>query len=173
MPVCAQIPESATTRPVHGFSTNEPEAHVWWLRTDRLVESGSSVLSREEHARARRFRFERDRAVYTTTRTVLRYVVGHYAGYQPAALRFGVGPYGKPYLVAPTAPRLSFNVSHSGAHAIIAVTNGPRVGVDIERVRESFDWSDVAAHTFAASEATWLRRASSERRCAGFFACGS
>ena len=167
--VHSRKPLSAFTRSIVPFATNAPEAHVWWLRTDRAFPSQPSVLSREELPRARRFRFKRHQTVYATTRTALRYVLAHYTGRWPEALRLGVGPCGKPYVVDPTAPRLSFNVSHAGAYAMIAVTNGSSVGIDIEQVQTTFEWSDVAAHAFAASESDWLRGMAPDRRCENFY----
>lgn len=41
---------------------------------------------------------------------------------------------GKPYLAAPPSG-LEFNLSHSGGLALLAVSHGPAVGIDLERLR--------------------------------------
>jgi len=63
------------------------------------------------------------------------------AGYLdcPASeLQFGVRPGGKPYLNTAGQP-LEFNLSHSRDTALLAVTTGAAVGIDVETYREIDD----------------------------------
>src|SRR5687768_8533071 len=55
-------------------------------------------LSQEERARAAKFYFEKDRRRFTIARGVLRELLGRYLGEDPQTIRFGYGPYGKPFL---------------------------------------------------------------------------
>jgi phosphopantetheinyl transferase len=111
--------------------------------SDGLIE----LLCTEERERAARIVQERDRVLWARSRGVLRALLGRYLDRDPRALRFAVGPHGKPALLpegptpaadlGPTpAADLRFNLSHSGTNALYAVTAGREVGVDIERVRE-------------------------------------
>ncbi|MGV5640089.1 4'-phosphopantetheinyl transferase family protein, partial [Burkholderia pseudomallei] len=54
---------------------------------------------------------------------------------------------------AALAPTLDFNVSHSGAHALIAWSRAARVGVDIEARRAGVDWSSLGRAVFAPADA--------------------
>ena len=64
----------------------------------------------------------------------LREVLGRYVDEQPAGIELRTGAHGKPALADPSSP-LRFNLSHSGDLALVAVTQGREVGVDVERIR--------------------------------------
>lgn len=70
---------------------------------------------------------------------LLQYAVWQETGKKPPiALRYGIGAYGKPYLL--DHPRLHFNLSHSGSYAALAVSDA-EVGIDIQQsrpVKEAF-----------------------------------
>src|SRR2546422_9162090 len=70
------------------------------------------LLSRDERARADRFRFPRDRDRYTVGRASLRVLLGAYLAAPPESLRFAYSEHRKPALSRPRS-RLSFNLSHS------------------------------------------------------------
>jgi 4'-phosphopantetheinyl transferase len=77
---------------------------------------------------------------------------------------------GKPRLAADPA-QLSFNLSHSGALALIAIAPGPvEVGVDVERLRPRRDPARLAARWLSAADAVVVAGASEEERQATFHA---
>ena len=109
------------------------EVHAWCVDLDAAGADGSvemGGLSADERARAARFHFERDRARYLRGHAAVRHLLAAYAGQEPHALVFARGAHGKPAL-AGTA--LEFNLSHSEGCAVLAVTRGRRVGVDVPR----------------------------------------
>lgn len=95
----------------------------------------SRTLSADEHERAHRFHFERDRVRWTTARGWLRQLLAGYLDADPAELCFERHAFGKPRLAVP-ARWLRFNVSHSADTAIVAIAHSREVGVDVERIRE-------------------------------------
>jgi len=119
------------------------EVHLWRaplnVSADTLA-SLSRALDREEHDRARRFRFEHDRVRWMAARGWLRHLLAGYHGANPAELRFEQHASGKPRLGAPSQ-WLRFNVSHSADMAVFAVARSREVGVDLEHVSD-----DLAAN---------------------------
>jgi 4'-phosphopantetheinyl transferase len=107
---------------------------VWLIS---LESGGETILSPDEEIRAARFRFEPDRAHWIRARSALRIILSQCAGIPAAQIRFTLGPNGKPALAEDTS--VEFNLSHSGTWAMVAVTRGVPVGVDIERIRENVD----------------------------------
>lgn len=107
-----------------------------------------SLLSADERSRAERFRFARDRRRYVVVRGTLRRLLAARLGCPADAVSFAYGPFGKPVLRG--AEPLSFNLSHCDELAVLAVTDGAPVGVDLERIRPVAD--DFAEHAFAAEE---------------------
>jgi phosphopantetheinyl transferase len=63
----------------------------------------------------------------------LREVLSHYLDEAPASIALQTGVHGKPSLADSSSP-LRFNLSHSGAVALVAVTRELEVGVDVQRI---------------------------------------
>ena len=125
------------------------------------------LLGPQERERALRFAFARDRERYVLTRATLRRLLGSLLGEAPEVLRFGEGPYGKPFLSPPHT--LRFNVSHSGEHALLAFAQGRELGVDLEQARYGVDAEGVARVVFSADEQRAFLALPEEGRRAAFF----
>jgi 4'-phosphopantetheinyl transferase len=111
---------------------------VW---TISLAKPSPEHLSEDEIARANRFRFEEDRIRWIRARSALRLILSGYAGDEPSRLSFVVGTHGKPALLP--VSDVEFNLSHAGDWALVAVTHGISVGVDIERIRANVDMAPL------------------------------
>jgi 4'-phosphopantetheinyl transferase len=131
-----------------------------------------SLLSADERARVARLRFERDKRRYTVGRGLLRTLLGHYQGRDPAQLRFHYLAHGKPALADPAGPEaLHFNLSHSAGTVLYGFTTAGPIGVDIEEITPFDELDDVAAHHFSPEELADLHRADVEDRGGAFFRC--
>jgi 4'-phosphopantetheinyl transferase len=150
----------------------ERDVHVWTTSLDAAagrLEEAASILSVDERARAGRFHFDRDRRRFIVGRAMLRALLGSYLEMDPASLTFEYGPAGKPTLGLGTAgPDLKFNVAHSGALALYAVTWHCEVGIDIERLRMIPEVEKIAGHYFSPGENAQLRSLPWARRSEAF-----
>lgn len=108
-----------------------------------------NVLTAEERERALRFLRHEDRLRMISTRAALRRLLGERIGADPATLRFTAGRYGRLELAD---GGVSFNVSHSGDCALVAISRHWVVGVDIERVDAMADVAGLAAITLTREE---------------------
>lgn len=106
--------------------------HVWRADLDAFAGRADALLDREERRRATRIVRVQARTRWTSSRAVLRILLGAYTGTDPRALRFASSGQGKPSLGDRDGAGLHFNVSHSGALAIYAFTKMCAVGVDVE-----------------------------------------
>ncbi len=118
--------------------------------------------------RAGRFVNMLDRERFIAAHGALRMVLGLYLSADPQSLEFQNGPTGKPSLVQ-TFTDLRFNLSHSGDLALIAVTRGREVGVDVERVQRDIELDPIVEHYFEPEEAWDLRTAPAHERVPRFF----
>lgn len=138
-----------------------------------LVVAPPDVLSPDECERAARFRFEHHRRRFIAARAALRVLIARTIGAHPSELRFGTGAYGKPFLHAgplnEAGRLLRFNLSHSDAYAVVAMTSGSEVGVDIERVQPVADWEHLTETVFSQAERAQLAALPPEERLEGFF----
>ncbi len=133
-----------------------PDAvHVWNLSVRQAQPRLGSlwqVLSEDERARATTYAFAVDYLRFVVARGTLRCLLGAYLGAAPAALRFCVGPRGKPALDGGGPAPLHFNVAHSGDVVLIAMARSGPVGVDVERIRDDVEVDAIAARYFAPAE---------------------
>jgi 4'-phosphopantetheinyl transferase len=148
------------------------DVHVWLVDLDQpehLLRSLFEILDSDERARADRFHFACDRKKFVVAHGILRIILGRYLGLSPEQLVLFRNVHGKPALAATDHESLEFNLSHSGAFALLAVTRGRRVGVDLEQVRPLNDLEAIAMHAFAESEMTAWRSVPPEEKLATFF----
>jgi 4'-phosphopantetheinyl transferase len=145
------------------------QVDVWRIPLDvrsATVKSLESALSADESDRATRFRFPKGKDRYIVAHGCLRQILAHYLGGEPDRLTFSTSEYGKPAL---NSHELEFNLSHSGDFALVAVTRGRKVGVDVERIRTDVDLERLASRFFSTSEVSELVALPSEQRVIGFF----
>jgi 4'-phosphopantetheinyl transferase len=104
------------------------------------------------------------------TREDVRGILSSYADLPPTRIEFRSSRRGRrPRLANGICPGLSFNLAHSGREALLAVTRGRRVGVDIERARPLLRLDRLIRRFFSDREAEGLLRLGREEREAAFF----
>ena len=149
------------------------DVHVWRIDLDALIPAGLALdprLPDDERQRARRFRAARDRERYLAGRAALRGILAGYVASRPETLRFVRAPLGKPALLGAPAG-LEFNLSHADWCALVAVTRGRRVGVDVEGIRRGQRGMEVARRFFARGEVEALAAVTPEERAVTFVRC--
>jgi 4'-phosphopantetheinyl transferase len=101
-------------------------------------------------------------------REIVRAELGRRLGASPEGIELVREADGKPRLAA-SPPPLHFNLSHSGARALLAFAALP-VGVDLERSRPRRALDRIAARWFTASEHERLAALDGEDRLEAFYA---
>ena len=140
---------------------NPAQVHIWLIPL--AVDAGrlaalTQMLSPDERTRADGFLASADRRRFAAGRGAVRAVLAGYRDASPEALRFTYSPHGKPELIG--EPRLHFNFTHADDLALLAVSAGGPVGIDLERLRIDFDPESLAARFFAPAEQEALSQAS-------------
>jgi 4'-phosphopantetheinyl transferase len=128
------------------------------------------VLSGEERLRASGFVTELLRRRWTAAHGALRVILAEYVGIPPGSVPLTTDDRGKPKF-AGTDPVLSFNLSHTGHLALVAVTAEGWVGVDAEIIRPDIAWEELGRRFFAHAEARQIASLSPEMRVPAFFLC--
>jgi 4'-phosphopantetheinyl transferase len=164
-------PKPTWSPPPDGLDLQPDQVDVWRIPLDlptASVKSLESILSADERDRAARFRFPEGKDRYIVAHGCLHNILAHYLGCEPGQLSFSNNEYGKPAL---SGHQLEFNLSHSGNFALVAVSQGRKVGVDVERIRSDVELERIAGRYFSKSEVTELMALAAEQRTAGFFNC--
>jgi 4'-phosphopantetheinyl transferase len=150
--------------------------HVWHisLADTAPAKALKSVLSADERSRADRFAREDLHDRFVISHAWVRKILASYVGLAPTVLQFVTGEHGKPRLSElESGPPLEFNLSHSGARAVLAVSHGQSVGIDIERRARKLEYLGLAERSFSAVEYHELASLAHdpELLAKGFFAC--
>ena len=156
---------------VRQFCMEDGDVHIWRAfcgSNPDFPEGLSELLTPDERERMARFRFETDQQNFLFCRSMLRILLASYLGSPPAELRFAYSAHGKPSLAAPPNG-LEFNLSHSAGTILLAVCQGRRIGVDVERIRHDFNVQEIAQKFFSVAERRALEREPSVHDA--FFSC--
>jgi 4'-phosphopantetheinyl transferase len=147
--------------------------HVWRIHLDaRSPRPPTPILSPDELARAGRFKFPGDREHFMAAREALRRILAGYLGAAAETLQFSYGAQGKPALEGSFArDGLDFNLAHSRGLALIAVSRGRRLGIDLEWIRPDVADEGIAERFFAPAEVQKLGALRREDRDLAFFRC--
>lgn len=152
------------------FDLRPGQAHLWRFDLHRVpAEWSARLLSRDEGARATRFRFDVHRRRFVAGRAVVRTILGRYMAREPSRLEFRYGPQGKPALRSTS--NVAFNLSHSDALALLVVASVDPLGVDVERIRFIPEMQAIARRMFSDPEASEVLAASNPLRTLKFFRC--
>lgn len=150
-----------------GFALGPSEVHVWAVSLLGGASPWEGLLAASERERAAKFRFAEHQRRYQIGHGALRAILAGYLGTDPRAIEFTHGPRGKPYL-AGAGP--SFNLSHSGKLALIAVA-AVEIGVDLEKVRHLESLTPIARRHFSPAEFSALDALPEAARPLAFYRC--
>jgi 4'-phosphopantetheinyl transferase len=151
------------------------EAHVWsaplgvWVAQLNSLES---ILSAEERHRANALRLIAPRQRFVIARAALRTLLGRYLDISPTDVPIDFDPNKKPRLAAAeNASDLRFNVTHSGGLALMAITRGCEIGVDLEQLRGVQHAAQIAQRYFHPAEIEAILAAPPAERDRTFLRC--
>jgi 4'-phosphopantetheinyl transferase len=144
------------------------EVHVWRVPLDAPAGALSPLgeaLHEEERDRAARFHFEKDRGRYIVAHHALRSLLARYRSAERCGERFVLGPAGKPGVGG--GPH--FNLSHSRALGLVALSADRDVGVDVEAVDGKTEIDALAERFFSPGERAALLGLDPALRREGFY----
>ncbi len=129
-----------------------------------------SLLDDSEKARGLRFRSVCARREFVLCRAALRVSLAERLGCSGERLSFGFLEHGKPYArLADRSVDIAFNVSHSGGHGLIAITDKASVGVDVEERAPQRDLDGIGSLVYGPRERRFLGNASDREKVQIFY----
>lgn len=112
-----------------------------------------ALLDSAEQCRWRNYRHPGTRRRFALCRGALRAILGRRLGCRNEELAFGLSEREKPFALVQGSPAsISFNVSHSGKHGLIAVASGGRLGIDVEERATRHDLDGPIADVLGPEE---------------------
>ncbi len=147
------------------------ECHLWHLPLREPEDGLLASLKRlpvDEQKRADAFLLPEPRRQFILVRRTLRQLLGSYLNLPGEHISFCLNAFGKPSLPPPQAG-LHFNVSHSGEHALIALSRDAAVGVDIEQHREFSDMEGMAGMIWCQQDIHLWQQLPLDQRIPAFY----
>ncbi len=134
------------------------EIWIWQVDHAQTLEDCEEVLDSGERARAARFREANVRRRYLTAHAARRLLAAQILknGTPPSDFNFRINAHGKPDLAD-----LRCSMSHTAALSLIAFTRNSPVGVDLEKIDQSFDPGREIGGRFRFGQdffPSWVRR---------------
>lgn len=127
-------------------------------------------LNEEEQARCCQYPLPGPRRRFALCRAALRAILCRQLGCSNERLSFGSSDYGKPFALVDGEPAaLSFNLSHSGKHGLIAIVPHGRLGVDVEECLPRRDFDELSEAVFGPHERSALASVRGRDRARLFF----
>jgi 4'-phosphopantetheinyl transferase len=162
-------------RPTEAVALSADTLDVWAARLEGVSARWNelrAILSDAERQRAEQFRLDEPRRRFEITRAALRMLLGRYLGTPVSGVELAIDHRGKPRLAGDRgADDIHFNLAHSGSIALIAVTAGCDVGVDVERIRAAGHVEQIARRYFHPAESQAILSAVPSARDAVFLRC--
>ena len=148
--------------------------HLWGIELDgssHCLERCALWLDKEEQHRAGRLVREEDRRRYMFAHGGLRAVLSRYLGVGPGAVELCRNEVGKPFVPRKSQGQspITFNMSHAQGRALIGVSMGQEVGVDLERIRPGVEVEKLSERYFAPFEHALIMQLTEEQRVPRFF----
>lgn len=161
--------------PAEDLAISSGQVHVWriWLDLSKATVQGLfAELSDTEKEKVSSFHKEVDSRRYAAAHAGTREILSKYLNLPPAEIEFTNNPYGKPEINSKkNSLTLCFNLTHSNAVAILAVSVDTPLGVDIEKITRNVDVAALAQRFFSPGEIKYLLNLPDEEQKAAFFRC--
>ncbi|EPR74093.1 4'-phosphopantetheinyl transferase [Winogradskyella psychrotolerans RS-3] len=134
------------------MGNKQPEIKLFKIELSQysnIIDVLLKYLSPQEVLRAKRYHQLRDSNRFIICRSFLKILIAQQNKIDVSQVYFEKGDNHKPYF--PLDKTLFFNVSHAGDFAIIAIGNC-ELGIDIEKVDDHFNYSEIIPVVFSAIE---------------------
>jgi 4'-phosphopantetheinyl transferase len=148
------------------LNLSESEIHLWFAFPGETGDPqnpafAGSVLDEGEEVRMKRRHSQADRRLFGESHTLVRRALSRYSKIPPQEWRFVNDAHGKPRIDPDLhASPLSFSLAHTKGLAVVAVTAGADVGVDVERADRLVDAERLSSRFFSPEEIATLQELS-------------
>ncbi|MBY0273446.1 MAG: 4'-phosphopantetheinyl transferase superfamily protein [Alphaproteobacteria bacterium] len=145
------------------------EVHIWSVcltDNEKNIPYFMSLLSEDEHQKANKFKFPKDKNCFIISRGILRFLLGKYLEKNPKNIDFTYGLSGKPSL---PEQFVYFNLSHSKDYVVYAVTRNYEVGIDVEYINKNIKVDDIVLNILSSEEKNYWKNVKLEEKITTFF----
>jgi len=162
-------------KPPHKPVLQANEIHIYRAKFEPPVQNIESLqenLADDERQRAGRLISIENQINFVAIRSTLRNILAEYLQMEAASISFDYNDAGKPSLSHTSGgDKISFNLSHSGRHALFAFGKDRKIGIDLEEMRRDTSYLEIADSYFSDEEAKALNSLQGQELTIAFFRC--
>jgi len=147
------------------------EVHIWsgGLNLDAAqIQTCYAQLNKDEKERADRFVSPIHRQHFIAARAMLRNILSQYTKVSPETVEFGYSEHQKPFLATNNPEHIEFNLSHSQDKALLALNLNYPIGIDIEKMRDTYNPAIVDRY-FSPEEKTAFNKLQASEKLPAFY----
>lgn len=123
------------------------------IKDEKLLAEYRTLLPADEVVRLERYRFATHKKRYLVGRALLRTILSHYTGMNPASIQLAREGHGRPYLPqAGKNPPPQFSLSYTDGLVAVALIADGKIGLDVENASAPIDCLEIAAAYFSPTE---------------------
>jgi 4'-phosphopantetheinyl transferase len=134
------------------FQVADKRIDIWQIDLKDAKLHHLEYLSEDELIRAQKLIHQTDKDRFIRSRCSLRFILAQSLQVAPASLVFEYGEKGKPKLSVPSNSMLEFNLSHGTDKALIALSRGYQLGIDISDINRSTNNIGISKRSFSDTE---------------------
>ena len=149
------------------------DVHIWrasLTRNQADLDKLFFLLNPEEKERAAKYIVKKAADSFIVSRAILRTLIAKYLQIDSQNISFQQNKYGK--LRLDSSP-LQFNISHSHDLALFIFALDVPVGIDVEFIRNDYEFADIANKFFSKTEVAELFSLPVSQQIQAFFNCWS
>lgn len=147
--------------------------HVWYAYYSVLDQNYlflSTLISMEEKQKAAGFKKSDDARRYIMRHGIVRFILGHYIGEDPAKIQIVRTKSGKPYLyLEGKFSNVRFSLSHTDEMVCLGITRNYEIGLDIVKTNSHTPFSEIEHYLFTLGEKSWIEQTIPDQRLMHFF----
>lgn len=148
---------------------------IWRIALDLTttdLEKYQACLNEEELQRAEKLKVPEKQNQFIISRASLKIILSGIIEKEPCQIKLNYSEQGKPYLKEQFQGKdIFFNLSHSGSQAIIALTLGQEIGIDIQQVESGKDYTKLSQRFFSKQEKIELSEVDEKKITDYFYSC--
>jgi len=125
------------------------EIHVWMIpnKTEQQLVGMASLLSNDEQNKLTKLIDQSTRNKFLSHRVYRRQILSSYLNTTAEKIIFSTHAQGKPFIKEPETA-LKINSTHTQDQVLLAISNGPEIGIDIESDRVVKNWQAISKRVY-------------------------
>ncbi len=153
---------------------NENKIYIWKINLENSKYNPGDllqILSEDEISQADRITSPAGQNRFIIGRGYLRIILGACIKTDPGKIQYTYNSFGKPFLSPAHRNPVRFNLSNSRSTALIAVSKGYEIGIDLEYIKTNRDFERLADRYFHRRETADLMKLPRTERIEAFYNC--